>query len=415
MKKKVLLRAPVLTMSGYGVHSRQIFRWLEKNSDKYDFSIQALSWGNTPWFVDGGRLDGLVGRIMNKTGMQMQDFDISIQVQLPNEWDPKLAKFNVGITAAVETDKANPAWVNHVNMMDLVIVPSEHAKAALVNAGNIQKKIEVVPEAFIDEVLEESHDVELPDFDTSFNFLVFGQITGLEETDRKNTYKTLRWICESFKKSDDVGIVIKTNTARNSNFDRNATKDILKRFLGQVRPDKVPPVYFIHGEMSNSEVAALYRHPKIKALVALTRGEGYGLPILEAAASGLPVIATNWSGHLDFLSKGKFLDVEYDLKEISSSKIDKRKCPHCNGSGKTGPMAVCNTCGGSGFIQIFMEGSKWAEPRETSAKKVLKKFYSMPEKPMEWAKELSSTIKEEYSQNAIENHYDRVFSDITIW
>ncbi len=415
MKKKVLLRAPVLTMSGYGVHSRQIFRWLEKNSDKYDFSVQALSWGNTPWFVDGGRLDGLVERIMNKTGMQMKDFDISIQVQLPNEWDPKLAKFNVGITAAVETDRANPAWVKHVNMMDLVIVPSEHAKTSLVNAGTIQKNIEVVPEAFIDEVLEEKHDVELPDFDTSFNFLVFGQITGLEETDRKNTYKTLRWICESFKKSDDVGIVIKTNTARNSNFDRNATKDILKRFLGQVRPDGTPPVHFIHGEMSNSEVAALYRHPKIKALVALTRGEGYGLPILEAAASGLPVIATNWSGHLDFLSKGKFLDVEYDLKEISNSKIDKRKCPHCNGSGKTGSMTACHTCGGTGYLQIFMEGSKWAEPRETSAKKVLKKFHSMPEKPTEWAKELSLIIKEEYSQNAIESHYDRVFSDITIW
>lgn len=415
MKKKVLLRAPVLTMSGYGVHSRQIFRWLENNSDKYDFAVSALGWGTTTWFVDSKRLDGLIGRIMAKTGVELSGYDVSIQVQLPNEWDTSLAKYNIGVTAAVETDKANPAWVNNVNQMDLVIVPSEHAKLSLTNAGVVQKEIKVVPEAFIDEAAREDVSVGLPDFDTDFNFLVFGQITGSEEeTDRKNTYRTLKWICEAFKKNPDVGIVIKTNTARNSQFDRNATKNILKNLLGQVRTDKTPPVYFLHGEMSNEEVAALYKHPKIKALVALTRGEGYGLPILEAAASGLPVIATNWSGHLDFLSKGKFLEVEYDLKEIPKNKIDKRKCHDCNGSGKMGPMKICTTCGGTGFFQIFMEGSKWAEPRETSAKKVMKKFHEMPELPEKWAKDLATVVKEEYSQKAIESYYDSVFSDIVL-
>jgi len=417
MKKTVILRAPVLTMSGYGVHSRQIYRWLEKNSDKYDFWVHAVPWGSTTWFVDEKRLNGLVGRIMNKTGGAPGNFDISIQVQLPNEWDPKLAKFNIGVTAAVETNKANPSWINNVNMMDLVIVPSEHAKQSLINAGgSIQKRIEVVPEAFIDEITKENLDIDLPDFRTSFNFLVFGQITGnLEETDRKNTYRTLKWLCETFKKDDDVGIVIKTNSARNSQFDKNATKDLLKSLLGNVRQESHPPVYLLHGEMNNDEVAGLYRHPKIKALVALTRGEGYGLPILEAAASGLPVIATNWSGHLDFLNKGKFLPVEYDLKEISNQKIDKRQCPSCSGSGKIGPMTICGTCGGTGFLQIFMEGSKWAEPKETSAKKVLKKFYEMPDNPKQWAEDLSVILKEEYSQEAIEKHYDRVFSDIAVW
>ena len=301
--------------------------------------------------------------------------------------------------------------------MDLVIVPSEHAKQSLLNAGGvIQKRIEVIPESFIDEVLEPNLEVQLPDFETNFNFLLFGQITGAtEDTDRKNTYLTLRWISELFKTNKDVGIVIKTNSARNSQFDKNTTRDILGAFLSKTRPGGIPPVYLIHGEMNNREVAALYRHPKIRALVSLTRGEGYGLPLLEAAASGLPVIATNWSGHLDFLNKGKFLPVDYDLKEISKSKIDKRKCPTCNGGGKLGPMTICGTCGGSGFTQIFMEGAKWAEPKEISAKKVLKKFYEMPEKPREWAGELAEILRKEYSQKAIENHYDRVFSDIETW
>ena len=48
-------------------------------------------------------------------------------------------------------------------------------------------------------------------------------------------------------------------------------------------------------------MANLYAHPKIKAYVSLTHGEGYGLPLFEAAYHGIPIIAPDWSGHLDFL------------------------------------------------------------------------------------------------------------------
>lgn len=418
MKKKVLLRAPLLTQSGYGTHSRQIFRWLESKSDEYDFWVNTVPWGNTSWYIDEKRLNGLVGRIMKKTGQAPGDIDISIQVQLPNEWDYNIGRFNIGVTAGVETDKCNPAWAHNINKMDLVIVPSEHTRNALLSASGIQTKIEVVPEAFIDEVINEDIPMlDLSNIKTDFNFLIFGQITGgNDETDRKNTYKTLKWLCELFRKDKDVGIIIKTNSARNSLFDRSNTKDLLKNALKYIRGENedMPPVYFLHGELSNKEVASLYRHPKVKGLVALTRGEGFGLPILEAAASGLPVIATNWSAHTEFLNKGKFLNVDYSLNSIAQAKIDKRACPSCRGQGKVGPMSICNVCGGTGFTQIFMEGAKWAEPKETSAKKVIKKFREMPDKPKEWAKELSEKLREEYSQEAIQKHYDRVFSDIGI-
>jgi len=46
---------------------------------------------------------------------------------------------------------------------------------------------------------------------------------------------------------------------------------------------------------------SLYNNPRIKALVNLSHGEGFGLPMFDAACHGLPVIAPSWSGHCDFL------------------------------------------------------------------------------------------------------------------
>lgn len=392
--KSVILRAPVLTQSGYGVHSRQILKWLLSKQDEYQVWIEALPWGSTPWYVDRKALGGLVEEIMKRTVKTPENFvpDISVQVQLPNEWNPNLAKFNVGVTAAVETDRCNPEWIQAINTMDLIIVPSEHVKKTLFNTGAIQKKVVVIPEAFIEEVEKEdlSH-VSLPDFDTKFNFLVFGQITGTSDLqDRKNTFRTIKWLCESFKKNKDVGIVLKANTGRNTAKDRVQTKALVGNILKECRKngEEGPPVYLLHGSMNDSEVAALYRHPSIKALVAFTRGEGYGLPILEAAASDLPIMATDWSGHLDFLNRGKFIKIDYELKEIDKSKVD----------GK-----------------LFMEGTKWAEPKETAAKKALKLFHSQPEKPQEWAKDLGQKIRENYSQSKINELYDKVFSEILIW
>ena len=387
-KKKILLRAPVLTQSGYGVHSRQIFRWLQSRDD-FDLTVQALSWGNTPWFVDRKAKHGLIGEIMDRTKNITEPFDLTIQVQLPNEWDTKLGRFNIGVTAAVETDRCNPEWVTACNRMDLVIVPSHHTKKVLESSGAMQKKIIVIPESFIDSVDADVKPLDLP-LETSFNFLIFGQLTGeYDATDRKNTYRTLKWLCETFRKDDDVGIIIKTNCGNNTNLDRRRCIDILRRNLSQFRKKgENPPVYLLHGDMTDNEVAGLYKNPTVKALVALTRGEGYGLPILEAAASDVPVIATDWSGHLDFMNKGKFVNIGYDLQEISEKRVDNK---------------------------IFVKGAKWAEVRETAAKKAFKKFRASPEIPKEWAVDLGKTIREDYSQEAISRLYTGMMAEFEVW
>lgn len=384
MKKNVLFRGPVLTESGYGVHSRQVFKWLEKKD--VNLFVQATNWGNTPWKIN--KDNKLVRSVLEKTSVPQIKFDYTFQLQLPNEWDPSLGNYNFGMSAMVETTQANPGWVQNCNQMDCVIVPSNHAKNSVLQSGIVVKPFHVVPESYvesIDEFAENTIDLQL---ETNFNFLLFGQITGdSSDTDRKNTLQSIKWFCETFKNDKDVGLVLKTNCGNNTSIDKSRTLDLVKSLVREFKVGNFPKIYLLHGAMSDKDVASLYKHPKINALISLTRGEGFGLPTLEAAASDLPVIATNWSGHLDFLNHGKFIKIDYDLVEISNSRVDNK---------------------------IFMKGSKWAEPKEFMAKKALKKFKESSTIPKQWAEDLGKTIRKEYSQCAIEQKYDKLMLELGI-
>ena len=173
---KVLLRGPLLTNSGYGVHSRQVFQALE-NKEGIELFCQCTGWGACSWIVDPDEHNGLAGRIMRiSTDLNQKDFDLSIQVQLPDEWDVKLAKRNIGVTAVVEGTKCSSAWVDACNNMDSIIVPSEFTKNVIKRSGITYKKIEVIPEWFNQSILSKSacdkikYNDNRYDFNTTFNF-----------------------------------------------------------------------------------------------------------------------------------------------------------------------------------------------------------------------------------------------------
>ena len=144
---KVLLRAPLLTMSGYGVHSRQVFEWLYSKNN-IELYVECLNWGMTPWMINGDIDDGLIGKIMSCSKKLEPPYDISFQLQLPDEWDPKLAKINVGMSAFVETDRCNPKWIDACNQMDYVLTPSSFTKNVVKRSGVLFKPIDVVHEHF---------------------------------------------------------------------------------------------------------------------------------------------------------------------------------------------------------------------------------------------------------------------------
>jgi glycosyltransferase involved in cell wall biosynthesis len=384
--KNVVIRAPLLSKSGYGVHSRQVFKFLLTRPN-LNVVTQVVPWGITPWNVSEDGFNHLSGEATRRSATSSnQKFDISFQVQLPNEWDASLASFNVGVTAGVETDKCNPMWTSvHCEKMDLVIVPSLHTKKTLETSATCKTPIVVVPEHYFSELEEPSDPLDM-NLGTDFNFLTIGVLTGMTPpTDRKNLFYLIKWFVEEFREDDDVGLIIKTNRGRETSIDRQLTESILKKVALEVGHQGVPKIYLLHGDMSRRDMNSLYRHPTIKALVSPTRGEGFGLPHLEAAVTGLPVIATNWSAHTEFLNRGKWIKLDYDLVEIDESRRDNN---------------------------IFMAGSRWADVQEASFKRSVRKFRKSHSVPKKWAHDLSKILRKTHSEKATFEKYESVLGEI---
>lgn len=401
--KRVLFKAPALTYSGYGVHSRQVARYLVGLADagKIDLYIELVRWGNTPWELRNGGFGGLAGRINKyyfRHAMNVQEgrevkYDVTVQLVLPNEWEPRTGAFNVGMSAVVEGTKCNPLWVDACNAMNMVIVPSQHALGVLKSSGELQTPTHVIPEAYFDALVQDPKPVDWG-FKTGFNFLTVAQLTSPHPVlDRKNTVSTISHLCDVFRNDPDVGVVVKTNSGRGTKIDRKVTIDRFKSLVDSARRGEYPRVYLIHGDMDDSEVAALYRDPTMRAFVSLTRGEGFGLPILEAAVAGLPVIATDWSGHMDFMSKGRFIPVGYDLDVIPDQKVDRNKPEHRD-------------------RDIWVQGARWAAPIEGHVKRALKKFRKSPDIPTGWAEALSLKLRQSHSSSAIQDMYNDVLGPI---
>jgi glycosyltransferase involved in cell wall biosynthesis len=277
--------------------------------------------------------------------------------------------------------------------MDLVIVPSEFVKEVFANSGEVKTKVVVIPEAFIDAVATpELSEIDL-ELKTDFNFLVFGQITGNNpENDRKNIFYTVKWLAEQFKDNPDVGIVLKTNTGRHTVVDRMRTTNMMAQLTMEIKKGaEFPKFYLLHGDMTDDEVASRYRHPKIKALVAPTRGEGFGLPLFEAAGYGLPIITTDWSGHTDFMycanKEGKvkphFARVDFVLQPVQ-------------------PEAV--------WEGVIEKDTIWAFSVANSAKMQMREVYKNHDRFRGQAKRLAINIEKQF---ATDNIYKQFIDIIT--
>jgi len=256
-------------------------------------------------------------------------------VTVPNEFQP-IGTYNIGITAGIETTACSVDFIAGCNRMDMIIVPSEFSKDVLVKTiysetdrntqrvikeHKLEKPVEVLFEGYNEEFFGKKAEVELPELDKikeDFAFLFVGHwLSGDLGEDRKNVGMMIKTFAIAFKNSKiKPALILKTSTAGFSILDRERLISKIRETLGSDY-SKVP-VYLLHGDLTQSQMNGLYHHPKVKAMLNFTKGEGFGRPLLEFSLTGKPVIVSNWSGHLDFLKNGAVL-LEGDLKEVHPS------------------------------------------------------------------------------------------------
>jgi hypothetical protein len=339
MKPTLVFQGPIFTRSGYGDHCRDLMKSLRK-MDKYDIKIIPLRWGNTPQNqVDGesefGRwmLDRVVGEIGEKP-------DVFMQVSVANEFEPK-GHYNIGVTAGVETTIAPKDFIDGSNKMDLIIVPSQFTKQNLGGTVYQQKNeangeivgeiktttpIEVLFEGVDTEIFSKgsSKDV-LANVKEDFNFLIVGHwLKGSLGQDRKDigmAIKTFATVFQYLPKDKRPGLIVKTSHAGFSVIDREATREKIDGVL-KTLGDKCPSVYLLHGDMEETDMSNLYHHPKVKAMLSFAKGEGYGRPMAEFTLTGKPIIASGWSGQMDFLPVEHSVLLEGSLTAVDESAAD---------------------------------------------------------------------------------------------
>ena len=397
-KMKILLEAPILTQSGYGQHSRVVFNSLRDKG--YDIYINPLNWGTTPWTdntdteINESIHKFKTYRASIKTKDSNMEFDMQIHVGIFNEFEKK-APYSVCVTAGIETDRVSSNWLLKTHSgVNKIIVPSEHAKSGFINTAyevhnnQVNERqllecacpVDVVPYPIKKHTPQEIN-LEL---ETKFNFLTMALLGP-----RKNIENLITWFLQEFKDEPDVGLVVKTAFSKGSKIDRTKTVKHLKNIVKQNANSKCS-VYLLHGNLKEEEISHLYKDPNINVFVTTTHGEGYGLPIFEAAYSGMPVVATDWSAHLDFLSapykesgkvkeKKLFSKVAYNMGEIPKSAVWK---------------------------DILVEGSKWAYPVEKSFKEQIRKTYKNYGMYKKWSESLQKHILENYEESMV---YEKMY------
>jgi len=406
MKPLLVISCPVETMSGYGARARDIVKALLKY-DKYEIKIISQRWGNTAWnALDlNNPEDKQIYDLIWKQPQLPRQPDIWIQITVPNEFTP-VGKYNIGITAGIETTVCDPSWIEGINRMDLTLVSSNHAKKVFtdnqfekkdkntnqtVGVIKLEKPVEVLFEGadlnkyfHIDDTdLEETDLVlALDEIEEEFCFLFVGHwLQGNMGEDRKNVGYMIKAFLEMFKnKKVRPALILKTSQVTNSIMDR---EEILKRIDAikkTVRGD-LPNVYLIHGDLEDKDINDLYNHGKVKAMVSLTKGEGFGRPLLEFSLVKKPIIASNWSGHLDFLNPEYNVLVGGTLTNVHPSAQAKN---------------------------MILGEAQWFTPNDASVAEAFKNVYSDYKKYVELAKRQTHYAKTNFSFDKMAEVLDNI-------
>lgn len=257
------------------------------------------------------------------------------------------------INTVWETTRIPKRWRTPINQADAVCVPSLHNKQAMRNSG-IRIPIIIAPHGVHARKFTPKNKI-WPSKKSNKTF-TFISIFGFQH--RKNPEALLRAYWEEFSSNDNVRLIIKTN-GYGSRENEPWIRSRIQAYKASLNISKsTAPIQIITRRLNANRLRRIYAQGH--AFVLPTRGEGVGLPFLESLASGVPVIATGWGGHMDFLTKYNSFLVQYQLQPPIMSMNRKSSISRK-------------------FRQLFSEkGQLWAEPSLVSLRRQMRKAYENP-------------------------------------
>ena len=411
MKKQVLMCAPFNTRSGYGDHARSIFYSI---MDREDLEIKCVDvrWGSTPrnhLDPDNPKHKKLLDTFID--GNNIKKPDVYIDIRIPNEFQTP-GKINIGITAGVEANICSAEFVQGCNKMSLNVVTSNFTKETFMrsvydkvddktkqSAGEVRisKPMEVLSEGIDTDIYKPILDLGRSDdpfkkqiydlIKENFVYLFVGQWgKGGYGEDRKNISVMIKTFLQAFaNQPNPPALLLKTNGADFSILDRKETVNKIRKIRDQFKElDSLPNIYLLHGDLTIEQMALLYNLPKIKAMLSCTHGEGFGRPLAEATCCDLPVIASNWSGQLDFLNSKQSLLINGELKPIPKSMIWK---------------------------PIIVEPGKWFNVSEPEVVNKLKLFYKNHKTFKNHAKKLGIWNRSKFSLTTMAREFNKLIDN----
>jgi len=394
--RQVVIASPVQTQSGYGHHAREIIKnVLKYKQDDWDVKLLSLPWGGTPMTYPIA--DDWKSKLMPLPLTQQPD--VWIQITVPNEFQP-IGKYNVGVTAGTEGDICPEAWIDNLNAMQLIIVPSKFTKDVFENTAKLKNKeitaiIKVIPEYFnettysnkADNILNSKNIISvLDEISESFAFLTVGHwLQGQIGEDRKNIGGVVHSFFDTFKnKKDAPCLVLKTSGATYSVMDRMDIESKINQIREMYGNTKLPNVYVLHGDLTDDEMNSLYNHPKVKAMISFTKAEGFGRPLLEFSTTSKPILAPHYSGQSDFLNSDFICALPGHLTPIHPSAQN----------------------------EFLIGEAKWFTIDYSYASKMIDEVYTNYKKWQELAKRQRYFVNSTFTEQVVETEYAKIIDII---
>ena len=401
MKPLFIISSAFDTYSGYGARSRDLIKAIIETK-KYDVRLLTQRWGNTPFGFCNDNLEWkyLYDLVLPNNQLPKQP-EIWMQITVPNEFQP-VGKFNIGCTAGIESTIAPMEWIEGINRMDLTLTSSEHSKKvfeeskfevrnketnALEKKIELQKPIKVLFEGANTDIYKVidtpcSLDIQIKE---KFAYLFVGHwMAGDMGEDRKNVGLLVKAFYETFKnKTNKPALILKTSQVGSSYVDREEILKKIKKIKKTVNSNNLPNIYLLHGEFTDEEMNELYNHSKVKAMISLTKGEGYGRPLLEFTLSKKPIICSGWSGQIDFLDPNFTNLIGGQLTQVHPSTQN----------------------------QFLISESKWFSPDHGQVGHYIKDVFENYKNYTEKAKRQAFKSKNEFSWDRMKDQIDNILTN----